>query len=229
MSPTSDLRPLITPVSASADFAAHRAAMVRHQLRSRGIKDARVLDTMGRVPREAFVPRDVQAEAYSDNALPIDCQQTISQPVIVALMTEALQLTGDQRVLEIGTGSGYQTAILAELAAVVFSIERHADLAREAEQRLATLGYRNIAIRTGDGSLGWPEEAPFDRIIVTAAARECPPALWEQLAEGGILVGPFGPEAEQTLTATTKLTGQKQSRFITGCRFVPLVSGQQSS
>jgi protein-L-isoaspartate(D-aspartate) O-methyltransferase len=203
--------------------------MVRHQLRSRGIKDDRVLDAMGRIPREAFVPRDVEAEAYSDNALPIDCQQTISQPVIVALMTEALQLTGDQRVLEIGTGSGYQTAILAELAAVVFSIERHADLARQAERQLAALGYRNIAIRTGDGSLGWPDEAPFDRIIVTAAARECPPALWDQLAEGGILVGPFGPESEQTLTATTKVAGQKQSRFITGCRFVPLVSDQNSA
>jgi protein-L-isoaspartate(D-aspartate) O-methyltransferase len=210
------------------DFTAHRAAMVRHQLRARGIHDERVLGAMGRVPREAFVPPDVQVEAYSDNALPIACQQTISQPVIVALMTEALQLAGDQRVLEIGAGSGYQTAILAELAAVVFSIERHAPLAHEAKQRLAALGYRNIAIRTGDGSLGWPEEAPFDRIIVTAAARQCPPALWEQLAEGGILVGPFGPESEQTLTATTKVAGQKQSRFITSCRFVPLVSDQNS-
>jgi protein-L-isoaspartate(D-aspartate) O-methyltransferase len=211
------------------DFAAHRAAMVQHQLRARGIKDQRVLAAMGRVPREAFVPESLEPEAYFDCALPINCQQTISQPVIVAMMTEALELSGVERVLEIGAGSGYQTAILAELAAAVFSIERHEELAREAETRLAALGYRNVAIRTGDGSLGWPEEAPFDRIIVTAAARECPPALWEQLAEGGILVGPFGPELEQTLTATKKIAGQRQSHFITGCRFVPLVSGQKSS
>jgi len=208
------------------DFAAHRAAMVQHQLRTRGVKSQAVLAAMGRVPREAFVPESLAGEAYFDCALPIDCEQTISQPVIVAMMTEALELTGDERVLEIGAGSGYQTAILAELAAAVFSIERHVDLAREAEARLAQLGYRNVAIRTGDGSLGWPEESPFDRIIVTAAARECPPALWDQLAEGGILVGPFGPESEQTLVAVRKQDGQRQSRVLTGCRFVPLVTNR---
>jgi protein-L-isoaspartate(D-aspartate) O-methyltransferase len=183
-----------------------------------------VLAAMERVPREEFVPADIAYEAYDDRALPIDCDQTISQPIIVAMMTEALQVAGSERVLEIGTGSGYQTALLAELAAEVFSIERHAELARRAEQRLHDFGYRNVHIRTGDGTLGWPEEAPFDRIIVTAAAEECPPALWEQLAEGGILVGPFGPSSEQALYEMHKIGGQPQSRILTGCRFVPLVA-----
>jgi protein-L-isoaspartate(D-aspartate) O-methyltransferase len=214
--------------SHAIDFAAHRAAMVRHQLRARGIQDDRVLSVMGRVSREAFVPESLTGEAYFDCALPIDCEQTISQPIIVAMMTEALQLSGSERVLEIGTGSGYQTAILAELAAIVFSIERHADLARAAQSRLTRLSYLNVAIRTGDGSLGWPEEAPFDRIIVTAAAHECPPALWDQLAEGGILVGPFGPESEQLLCAMHKLDGERQLRVLTGCRFVPLVASRES-
>jgi len=154
-----------------SDFAAQRAAMVKHQLRGRGLRDERVLAAMARVPREAFLPPEMAHEAYQDGALPIDCGQTISQPIIVAMMTEALQLAGDEKVLEIGTGSGYQAAILAELAAAVFSIERHAELARQAESRLKALGYQNVLVRMGDGSLGWPEEAPFDRIIVTAAAQ----------------------------------------------------------
>jgi protein-L-isoaspartate(D-aspartate) O-methyltransferase len=224
------------------DFAAARRSMVEHQLRPRGIRDERVLAAMGRVPREAFVPESIAHEAYLDCALPIDCEQTISQPIIVAMMTEALRLTGyrsphapreesisrsempTRKVLEIGTGSGYQSAILAELAAAVYSIERHAELARQAESRLHGLGYRNVFIRADDGSLGWPEEAPFDRIIVTAAAEECPPALWDQLIEGGILVGPFGPAAEQALYETHKIGGQPQSRILTGCRFVPLIA-----
>jgi protein-L-isoaspartate(D-aspartate) O-methyltransferase len=206
------------------DFPANRAVMVKHQLRARGVRDPQVLAAMERVPREEFVPADIAYEAYDDRALPIDCDQTISQPIIVAMMTEALQVAGSERVLEIGTGSGYQTALLAELAAEVFSIERHAELARRAEQRLHDFGYRNVHIRTGDGTLGWAEEAPFDRIIVTAAAEECPPALWEQLAEGGILVGPFGPSSEQALYETHKIGGQPQSRILTGCRFVPLVA-----
>jgi protein-L-isoaspartate(D-aspartate) O-methyltransferase len=197
--------------------------MIDQQLRPRGIIDERVLAAFERVPRERFVPADLAAEAYSDNALPIDCQQTISQPIIVAMMTEALQLTGRENVLEIGTGSGYQTAILAELAAVVYSIERHADLSRQAGQRLLSLGYKNVQLRVGDGSLGWPDEAPFDRIIVTAGASECPPQLWEQLAEGGVLVGPFGPLWEQALYEIHKIDGQPHSRFLTSCRFVPLV------
>jgi protein-L-isoaspartate(D-aspartate) O-methyltransferase len=208
----------------STDFPAARASMVERQLRPRGVRDERVLAAMGRVPREAFIPESIAHEAYFDCALPIDCSQTISQPVIVALMTDALQLVGDEKVLEIGTGSGYQTAVLAELAAAVYSIERHAELANQAEQRLAMLGYRNVFMRLGDGSLGWLEEQPFDRIIVTAAAPECPPAVWHQLREGGILVGPFGPASEQALYETHKIGGQPQSRTITGCRFVPLIA-----
>jgi protein-L-isoaspartate(D-aspartate) O-methyltransferase len=198
--------------------------MVQHQLRARGIRDERVLAAMGRVPREAFVPETIAHEAYFDCALPIDCEQTISQPIIVAMMTEALQLSGDEKVLEIGTGSGYQAAVLAELAAAVYSIERHAHLANHAQSLLRRLAYRNVFIRTGDGSLGWPEEAPFDRIIITAAADECPPALFDQLAEGGILVGPFGPSYEQALYATHKIGGHPQSKILTGCRFVPLIT-----
>src|SRR5262245_58880281 len=209
------------------DFAANRAAMVKHQLRARGVRDQCVLEAMERVPRERFIPGDSAFQAYEDRALPIDCNQTISQPIIVGMMTEALQLAGSEKVLEIGTGSGYQTALLAELAAEVFSIERHDELARQAQQRLNELGYRNVHVRTGDGSLGWAEEAPFDRIIITAAAEECPPALWAQLREGGILVGPFGPASEQALYALHKIGGQPQSRLLTGCRFVPLVTENQ--
>jgi protein-L-isoaspartate(D-aspartate) O-methyltransferase len=211
------------------DFAAARALMVQRQLASRGVRDQRVLKAMGHVPREAFVPESLAQDAYADGALPIDCGQTISQPIIVAMMTEALQLSGDEKVLEIGTGCGYQAAILADLAAAVFTIERHAELAQKAKERLRELGYQNVFLRTGDGSLGWPEEAPFDRIIVTAAAEECPPALWHQLREGGILVGPFGPAYEQALYAMHKIGGKPQSRILTGCRFVPLVTETPSS
>jgi protein-L-isoaspartate(D-aspartate) O-methyltransferase len=202
--------------------------MVERQLRARGVKDERVLAAMGRVPREAFVPASLAHEAYSDCALPIDCDQTISQPVIVALMSEALHLTGSERVLELGTGSGYQTAVLAELTAEVCSIERHADLSRQAGRRLADLGYANVRLRIGDGSLGWPEAAPFDRVIITAAAEEPPPAVWEQLAEGGVLVGPFGPPAEQMLYEMHKIGGKPQSQILTGCRFVPLIADSTS-
>jgi protein-L-isoaspartate(D-aspartate) O-methyltransferase len=217
----------LTLTTMAIDFDAARASMVQHQLRARGVRDQRALDAMGRVPRETFVPDEIDRDAYLDCALPIDCGQTISQPVIVAMMTEALQLSGDERVLEIGTGSGYQTAILAELAGSVYSIERHAELSREAERRLKALRHENVLLRTGDGSLGWPEEAPFDRIIVTAAVSECPPALWEQLKEGGILVGPFGPSSEQALYEMHKIAGQPQSRVLTHCRFVPLVSNDK--
>jgi protein-L-isoaspartate(D-aspartate) O-methyltransferase len=207
-----------------SDFASERASMVQRQLANRGVRDQRVLKAMGRVPREAFIPASLAYEAYADGALPIDCGQTISQPIIVAMMTEALQLSGDEKVLEIGTGCGYQTAILVELAAAVFTIERHAELAQQAEIRLRKFGYQNIFVRTGDGSLGWSEESPFDRIIVTAAAEEVPPALWQQLREGGILVGPFGPTYDQALYVMHKISGKPQSRILTGCRFVPLVT-----
>ena len=162
------------------------------QLAERSIRSTRVLAAMDRVPRERFVPEGVRHLAYADRALPIGCNQTISQPYIVALMTEALQLTGGEHVLEIGTGSGYQTAILAELAASVVSIERHEELSQRAGQVLAELGARNVQLIVGDGTLGWPGRAPYDRILVAAAANEIPPALEEQLAEGGILVIPLG-------------------------------------
>jgi protein-L-isoaspartate(D-aspartate) O-methyltransferase len=207
------------------DVEAARSEMIDHQLRRRGVRDERVLAAFARVPREVFVPPGLADEAYSDCALPIDCEQTIRQPVIVAMMTEALNLSGRERVLEIGTGSGYQTAILAELAAEVFSVERHAELSRQAGRRLADCGYASVHLRIGDGSRGWPEEAPFERIIVTAGAAECPPALWEQLAEGGVLVGPFGPYGEQSLLEVHKVGGHALSRFLTSCRFVPLVPG----
>jgi protein-L-isoaspartate(D-aspartate) O-methyltransferase len=207
------------------DFAAQRAAMVEQQLRARGIRDERVLAAMGRVPREIFVPEGIAHEAYQDCALPIECGQTISQPIIVGLMSEALEFRGDERVLEVGTGSGYQAAVLAELAGEAYSIERHAGLAKLAETRLTRLGYENVKLRTGDGSLGWPEAAPFDRIIITSAAKGCPPALWEQLADGGILVGPFGPPSEQSLLAIRKRAGRADERVLTACRFVPLITG----
>ncbi len=201
-----------------------RDAMVARQLAARGITDPRVLAAMRRVPRERFVPDASRHLAYADSALPIDCGQTISQPYIVALMTQALELSGDERVLEVGTGCGYQTALLAELAADVYTIERHADLSRAARRRLESLGYRGIHYRVGDGTEGWPEEAPFDRIIVTAAAENLPPALWEQLEEGGIVVAPLGGQWSQRLVVLRKIRGEPIEEFLCACRFVPLVA-----
>jgi protein-L-isoaspartate(D-aspartate) O-methyltransferase len=208
------------------EFAADRQRMLSDHLRARGIKNARVLDAMARVPREAFVDDELTPEAYADAALPITCGQTISQPYIVAMMSEALELTGRERVLEIGTGSGYQTAILAELAGSVWSVERHAELSQAAGARLNSLGYQNVQLRVGDGSLGWSEAAPFDRVIITAAARACPPALWEQLAEEGLLIGPFGSREEQTMTVIRKIHGDAVVRKSIPCRFVPLIEGE---
>lgn len=198
--------------------------MLEQQLRARGITDERVLAAMGRVPRERFVLAGDEADAYTDAALPIDCGQTISQPYIVAMMSEALALTGKEKVLEIGTGSGYQAAILAELAGEVYSVERHAELSRVASARLSALGYQNVHLRVGDGSLGWAEAAPFDRVIITAAAPSCPPALWHQLAEHGLLIGPFGSREEQTMTIARKIRGEAVATKSIPCRFVPLVS-----
>jgi protein-L-isoaspartate(D-aspartate) O-methyltransferase len=200
--------------------------MIDEHLRARGVRDERVLAAMALVPRERFVADETTHEAYADAALPIACGQTISQPYIVAMMSEALELTGAEKVLEIGTGSGYQTAILAELAAEVFSIERHADLSRVAGERLRALGYQNVQLRIGDGSLGWPEAAPFDRIMLTAAGRNCPPALWAQLAEGGLLIGPFGGADQQQMQILRKRHGQPITTRSIPCRFVPLVSGE---
>jgi protein-L-isoaspartate(D-aspartate) O-methyltransferase len=204
-------------------FAVPKEQMLRQHLRARGITSERVLAAMARVPRERFVPADDQLEAYADAALPIECGQTISQPYVVALMSQTLELTGQEKVLEIGTGSGYQTAILAELADEVYSIERHADLSQLATGRLSALGYQNVHTRVGDGSQGWQDVAPFDRIIITAAAPNCPPALWQQLAENGLLVGPFGNREEQTLTIIRKVDGRAETQPSIACRFVPLI------
>ncbi|MBX7169229.1 MAG: protein-L-isoaspartate(D-aspartate) O-methyltransferase [Pirellulales bacterium] len=197
--------------------------MLVEHLAGEGIRDPRVLEAMARVPREAFVPPDLRHRSYDDCALPLACGQTISQPLIVAMMTEALGLTGSERVLEIGTGSGYQCAVLAELAQSVVSIERHEHLALEARARLAQLGYRNVLVISGDGTLGDPEHAPFDRIIITAAAREAPPRLLEQLADGGVMVLPLGDERGQTLKRLHKHGGQITTTNLTSCRFVPMI------
>lgn len=210
----------------TADFEAAREQMVRKQLRRRGIVDRRVLAAMGKVPRERFIAEELRGEAYADRALAIDCGQTISQPYIVALMTEALQLSGHEKVLEIGTGSGYQTAILAELAAEVVSVERYPELSEQAASALRALGYRNVTLAVGDGTLGWPSRAPFDRVIVTAAAARYPPALFEQLAEEGLLIIPLGGRDYQTLQAIRKVAGRPQATTLSACRFVPLVGVQ---
>ncbi len=203
-----------------------RARMVRRQLRRRGIRDPRVLEAMGAVPREQFLADADAEQAYADRALAIDCGQTISQPYMVALMTEALELAGDEHVLEIGSGSGYQTAVLAELARSVVSIERHAPLSAQAAERLARLGSTNVTLVVADGTLGWPAAAPYDRILVTAAGREVPPALWEQLVEGGLLVMPVGSASEQLLEVVRKVDGAAVTKSLTPCRFVPLVGEQ---
>jgi protein-L-isoaspartate(D-aspartate) O-methyltransferase len=208
-------------------LSAMRERMVIEQLAERGIDSSAVLSAMGRLPRERFVPIEFLAEAYSDRALPIDCDQTISQPYMVALMTQALELTGQEAVLEVGTGSGYQTAVLAELAAKVVSVERLAELSGQAARILTALGYKNITLVAGDGTLGWRSEAPYDRIIVTAAAAKLPPALFAQLREGGILVIPVGTADSQALLAVRKVDGQPQAIELSGCRFVPLIGTEQ--
>jgi protein-L-isoaspartate(D-aspartate) O-methyltransferase len=207
-------------------LAAEKNNMLRRQLRGRGIIDPRVLQAMEKIPRERFVPPESKDEAYADRALAIGCDQTISQPYIVALMTEAMQLEGDETVLEVGSGSGYQTAVLAELSREVLSIERLPLLADRARQTLDELGYRNVTIRTGDGTLGWPDRAPFARILVAAMAAECPLALFDQLAEGGILVIPLGGRSSQVLEAIRKVNGNMHSTSLSGCRFVPLIGEQ---
>ncbi|HEX4145783.1 MAG TPA: protein-L-isoaspartate(D-aspartate) O-methyltransferase [Pirellulales bacterium] len=204
-------------------YAKKRHEMVEDQLVRRGIADARVLAAMDRIPREIFLPPDLRREAYRDRAVAIECGQTISQPYIVALMTEALELAGHEKVLEVGTGSGYQTAVLSQLAGEVVSIERHPELAKSAAERLQHLSIGNVQFRVGDGTLGCPADAPFDRIIVTAAAGVVPPALLEQMVEGGLLVIPVGDDQSQSLQVVHKLAGHTQVRRLTGCRFVPLV------
>ncbi len=200
-----------------------RRRMVEEQLIPRDIKNPRVLDAFKKIERHKFVSQEFAASAYADFPVPIGEGQTISQPYIVALMTEYLDLTGSERVLEIGTGSGYQAAILAELAKEVYTVERVESLAKQAENLLNELGYKNIKIKTGDGTLGWPEQAPFDRIIITAASPAIPPPLSEQLKEGGKLILPLGEVFSQVLTLAEKKQGVLQYQGICGCMFVPLV------
>lgn len=205
------------------DTEQKRAAMVRDQLQQRGISDARVLAAMERVPRHRFLPPEAQGNAYADRAVPIAEGQSISQPFIVALMAQALQLRGDERVLEIGTGSGYAAAVLSQLAADVVTIERLPVLAEAAEQRLATLGYINVRVIGGDGTAGLPGEAPFDAITVAAASPWVPRPLREQLARGGRLVIPVGGRGEQLLLRVTRDASGEHVEQLSGVRFVPLI------
>jgi protein-L-isoaspartate(D-aspartate) O-methyltransferase len=204
-------------------FTRERDKMVEEQLVRRGITDGRVLAAMRRIPRHRFVDEGLQHRAYGDHPLPIGEEQTISQPYIVGLMTSLLELTGREKVLEIGTGSGYQTAVLAEASRRVCSIERLPRLADRARKLLEALGYTNVWVRVGNGALGWPDEAPFDRILVAAAGPGVPPPLVEQLAEGGRLVAPVGDAESQTLTLMERRSGEIRTRAVGDCRFVPLV------
>jgi len=199
--------------------------MVREQIEGRGIRDADVLRAMRTTPRHLFVPENLREYAYWDHALPIGLGQTISQPYIVALMTELLAPKKTDRVLEIGTGTGYQAAVLAELAKHVYTMEIVAELANSARERLAALGLRNVTVRQGDGYKGWPEEAPFDRIILTAAPPEVPQKLVEQLARGGRLVAPVGesPATQELVVVEKTRAGEIRQRAVAPVMFVPMV------
>jgi len=208
---------------AEHDCELERKRMVQHQLRNRGIRDPRVLAAMERVPRHRFLPKPDDSGAYGDYPLPIGAGQTISQPYMVALMTECLRLSGDERVLEIGTGSGYQAAVLAELALEVYTIERFGELAQRARLVLQELGYENVQVLVGDGSEGYPDAAPYDRIIVTAAAPDIARPWLDQLKDGGRLAVPLGDRWGQNLTVVTKHGDGINQETICGCVFVPLV------
>jgi len=210
-------------------FAVERQHMVETQVRVRGISDQRLLNAMATVPRHEFVEPRYRDQAYEDHPLPIAAGQTISQPYIVALMLDLLQLEPSSKVLEIGTGSGYQTALLTQLAKHVYSVERHAELARQASDNLSRLGLTNVTVVTGDGSKGLPEHAPFDAIIVSAAAAQIPPALFDQLSEGGRMIIPVGPPEAQELQLVRKQGGKALVVMREGCRFVPLISGGDSA
>ena len=216
-------KPASDAAAAAEEFAEQRRAMVEEQIHERGVSSLRVLEAMLAVPRHLFVPEEYVAGAYSDQPLPIGEGQTISQPYMVAVMTEALELSGGERVLEVGTGSGYQAAVISLLAREVYTIESHASLAHEARRRLAQLGYANVHVHTGDGTLGLPEAGPFDAIVVTAAAPRVPPPLVEQLAEGGRLVIPVGQADQQELVQARKIGDRTTSCVLNYCRFVPLV------
>lgn len=197
--------------------------MVDTQIVERGIRDKRVIEVMKKVPRHLFVPEDIIDEAYDDRALPIGYGQTISQPYIVALMTELLELKGDEKVLEIGTGSGYQAAILAELVKEVYTIERIEPLAEQAKKRFERLGYKNIKLYIKDGTEGLSEEAPFDRIIITAATPDIPQPLVDQLKEEGIIVAPVGERYSQQMLKAIKKAGKLERHYLIPVAFVPLI------
>ena len=207
------------------EFETLRQEMIRSQMAERGLNDPIVLEAINKVPREKFVPEDLIDSAYRDSPLPIEADQTISQPYIVALMTVALELKPTDRVLEIGTGSGYSAAVLAEIANEVYTIERHQVLADTARERLQKLGYKNIHVLQGDGSLGWPEHAPFDAIVVTAAGPDVPQSLKQQLAIGGRLVMPVGEyRYSQTLLRVRRINeSEYEEENLGGVRFVPLI------
>jgi protein-L-isoaspartate(D-aspartate) O-methyltransferase len=211
----------------AANFAAQRQRMVEQQLKPRGIKDERVLAAMTKVPREEFIPADERSDAYQDGPLPIGYDQTISQPYIVAFMTEQLRLKSSDRLLEIGTGSGYQAAVLAELVADVYAVEIVEPLAKTAEATLQRLGYKNVHLRVGDGYQGWPEEAPFDAIIVTCAPDKVPELLVEQLKDDGRMVIPVGERFAQQLYLLEKKNGQLKESATLPVRFVPMVREQK--
>lgn len=206
-------------------FDWQRLRMIEEQLRARGIRDERVLEAMEQVPRHEFVPAERRGEAYGDHPLPIGEEQTISQPYIVALMIQALEIAPGDTVLEIGTGTGYQAAVLSRIAARVITVERMGRLAQQARENFARLGYGNIEVAIGDGSQGMPQSGPFRRIIAAAAATEIPPPLLQQLAEGGTLVIPIGPRDEQDLIRVRRISGEIRSESLGGCRFVPLLGG----
>ena len=205
------------------NFDQDRENMVKSQVEARGVKDKRVLAAMRKIPRHAFIPETMVPYAYNDEPLPIGDGQTISQPYIVALMTQSLKLNGSEKVLEIGTGSGYQAAVLAELVDEVYTIEIKENLAENANGTLKSLGYGNVKVKHADGYFGWGEHAPFDAIIVTCASNHIPPPLTEQLADGGRLIIPVGSTTYyQTLTMVEKKEGNVSSTYITGVRFVPM-------
>ena len=204
-------------------YAGQRRKMVEEQLVERGVKDLRLLEAMSRVPRHLFAQDSLQHRAYGDTPLPIGENQTLSQPYIVGAMTEALELKGEERVLEIGTGSGYQTAIIAELARQVFTIERLNNLSRKAQKILEGLNYMNIVFKMFDGTYGWPDQAPFDAILITASAREIPESLIKQLGDGGRLVAPIGETDKQKLVVLTKKGDGVSRKNLGDCKFVPLI------
>ena len=207
----------------SARFARERERMVEEQLIARGVRDPRVIEVMRRLPRHVFVDEALRDRAYGDHPLPIGEGQTISQPFIVGRMTELLQLAGREKVLEVGTGCGYQAVVLAELAERVCTMERIPRLASRARETLERLGYRNVWVRTANGTFGWPDEAPFDRILVAAGGPAVPPPLFEQLAEGGRMVMPVGDETNQVLEVIEKVQGTMRVTRDSGCVFVKLV------